>query len=145
MIFNLEESMSHKPPMLLVDEILEESASRGKTLFEVKDGNIFLDGLIFAKSALIEIAAQSFAAVDRFQKAKKDLPFSNGFLVSIRNFEFFADAKKGDKIICDVEKVDELSQLHILKAELSVNGKKIAAGELRIFELHENTTAVARN
>ena len=136
--FNVKENMFHKPPMLLVDEILEESQSKGKTSYEIKPGDIFVgDGGIFARAALIEIAAQSFAAVDKFQKMKKNIDSSRGFLASVKNFEFFDDAKAGDEIICDIEKVDEISRLHIVKAELSASGKKIAAGEFRIFEFTE--------
>ncbi|MCL2389896.1 MAG: hypothetical protein FWD54_03235 [Endomicrobia bacterium] len=133
--FNVKENMFHKPPMLLVDEVLEESADKGKTSFEIRDGNIFIGtNGIFSRAALIEIAAQSFAAVDKFQKMRKNLDSSKGFLASVKSFEFFADTKSGDKVICVIEKTDEIAHLHIIKTELFVNDKKIAAGEFRIFE-----------
>ena len=136
--FNAKENMFHKPPMLLVDEVLEESAGKGKTSFKIKNGNIFAgDDGVFSRAALIEIAAQSFAAVDKWQKMKKNLESSRGFLASVRNFEFFDDAKAGDEVICSVEKTDEIAHLHIVKTELFANDKKIAAGEFRIFEFAE--------
>ncbi|MDR1695939.1 MAG: hypothetical protein LBR69_04845 [Endomicrobium sp.] len=134
-VFNVKENMFHKPPMLLVDEVLEESENKGKTSFKIKDDNIFIgDGGVFARSALIEIAAQSFAATDSLQKAKKNIEPSKGFLAAVRNFEFFADAKAGDEIICEIEKTDEMAQLHMVKAGLFSGGKKLACGEFRIFE-----------
>ena len=57
--------MLHKPPMLLVDKIIEENDKKATTSFAVKQDCIFLDeNNILSKPALIEIAAQSFAAAN---------------------------------------------------------------------------------
>ena len=122
--------------MLLVDKVLEESAKKAKTSFFVKNDCIFLDeNNLLARSALIEIAAQSFAAADIYQRIVSARKLAKGFLVSVRDFKFTGDAAAGDEIICDIEETNEIAQLHIVGAELSVNGTSIAAGEIRIFEL----------
>ena len=136
--FNLKDYMAHKPPMLLVDKVLEESEKKAKTLFAVNNECIFLDEKgVLARTALIEIAAQSFAAADIFQKTMKGKKLSKGFLVSVRDFKFVQDARAGDEIICDIEETNDIAQLHIVEAKLSANGMRIATGELRIFEIIE--------
>ena len=137
--FNLKDYMIHKPPMLLVDKVDEESEKKAKTSFTVSKECIFLDeNGVLARSALIEIAAQSFAAVDIYQRTVRARKLAKGFLVSVRDFKFTgSDAAAGDKIICSVEETSEIAHLHIVEAELSVNGTYIASGELRIFELQE--------
>ena len=128
--------MFHKPPMLLVDKITESESMRGTTEFTVPADCIFLDqnGLL-SRSAMVEIAAQSFAAHDIYRKMLENKKASKGFLVSVREFIFFSDARKGDKLVCRLEKTDEIAKLHILRAEMLKNGAVIAKGELRIFEM----------
>ena len=136
--FSLIENMRHQPPMLFTDEILSEAPNKGITLFRIKKDCIFLqeNGLL-SHSAFIEIAAQSFAAVNTFQKIRDGKEPSKGFLTAVKDFEFLVDAKEGDEILCDMEKVDEFERLHIAKAVLKKkDGSAIfAKGEIRIYEL----------
>ena len=136
--FNLAENMRHQPPMLLADELLSQASNKATMLFRLKKDCIFLqeNGLL-SRSAFIEIAAQTFAAVDAFQKIKDGKNASKGFLASVKDFEFFADAKEGDEILCDIEKADEFEHMHIAKAVLKKpDGLALfAKGEIRIYEL----------
>jgi predicted hotdog family 3-hydroxylacyl-ACP dehydratase len=130
--------MLHKPPMLLVDRVVEEEEKQAKTSFTVGKNCIFLDeNGVLARSALIEIAAQSFAAADIFQKTTRGRKLSKGFLVSVRGFQFDGDAQAGDEIICSIRETNEIAQLHVIEAELHIKGRRIAVGELRIFEISD--------
>jgi len=135
--FNLKNNMSHQSPMLLVDEILSESSDSGSTVLTVRKDNIFLDESGFlSRCAFIEIAAQSFAAIDIYQKTLKKENRVNGFLAAARDFSFYADAKENDTIVCELHKFDELEKLHFIKAKLSSDkGSLLAQGEIRIYEL----------
>ena len=141
-LFNVKDYMIHKPPMLLVDKVLEESAAEAKTSFKIKDDCIFLDeNNILAKSVLIEVAAQSFAVADIYQRTRDGRVLAKGFLVSVRDFKFYGDAKLGDEIICDIKKTNELAGVHIIEAKVFAGTFSIAEGELRIFELPQEITA----
>ncbi|MCL2144254.1 MAG: hypothetical protein FWH43_01975 [Endomicrobia bacterium] len=136
--FNLKDFMLHKPPMLLVDKVLEKSEKQAKTSFLAGKECIFLnENGVLARPALIEIAAQSFAAADIFQKTADGKKLSKGFLASVRDFQFYSDAKSGDEIICSIKETNEIAQLHVVEVELFINDARIARGELRIFELTE--------
>ncbi|AKL98323.1 hypothetical protein [Endomicrobium proavitum] len=136
--FNLKKHMFHKAPMLLVDKILEESESRGQTKFFIKPDNIFVDeNNFFSRAAFIEIAAQSFAAIDLYQKNKKNKESAKGFLVSVRDFSFYNDAKANEEIFCNLERIDSIEQMHIIKVEVLKDRTVLAGGELRIFEILE--------
>lgn len=140
--FDLKDHMIHQPPMLLVDKILEESPSKAKTSFTVNENCIFLDeNNVLARSALVEIAAQSFAAADIYQRTVSGKSFSKGFLVSVRDFKFLKDVISGDEIICRVERTNEIAGLHVIETKLFVADMCVAEGELRIFELPENPSS----
>jgi predicted hotdog family 3-hydroxylacyl-ACP dehydratase len=136
--FDLLKHMRHQPPMLLADKILSESRNKNSTVFKLKKDCIFLqeNGLL-SRSAFIEIAAQSFAAVNIFQKMRDGKELPKGFLAAVKDFEFFEDAKEGDEILCDTEKVDEFERLHIVKVVLKKRDEQtlFAKGEIRIYEL----------
>lgn len=137
--FDLSKYMLHKPPMLLVDKIIEENDKKATTSFAVKQDCIFLgENNILSRPALIEIAAQSFAAADIYQRIKSSKALVKGFLVSIRKFGFTGQARLGDEIICKAEEISEIAGLHIVSAQLWVGGNCIAGGELRIFEISGN-------
>jgi predicted hotdog family 3-hydroxylacyl-ACP dehydratase len=128
--------MLHKPPMLLVDCIIEENGDKAKTSFSVKEDCIFLDeNMRLARSVFVELAAQSFAAVDAYQKTKAKGEKSKGFLVGVRDFHIYGDAHVGDELICSLEKADKVERLNICKSEIFKGELKIAQGELRIFEI----------
>jgi predicted hotdog family 3-hydroxylacyl-ACP dehydratase len=130
--------MIHQPPMLLIDEILDETSSTGITSFEVKKDCIFVDeNGEFLSCALIEIAAQSFAAVDIYQRKERGQALKKGFLAMVRDFVFLAAAKMGDKIICEIEQVDVFDKLHFVKAKLTnaKDSRIFAQGEIRIYEI----------
>jgi predicted hotdog family 3-hydroxylacyl-ACP dehydratase len=134
--FNVKENMFHQPPMLLVDNILEESANSGKASFLIKKDCIFLDSeRTVLRAALIEMAAQALSAVDAYQRKRDKKPSLKGFLVGVKNFKFYGDAKENDTVICAIDKCDELAGMHIVKALIYANGLAIARGELRIFEI----------
>ncbi|MDR0823321.1 MAG: hypothetical protein LBN20_06050 [Endomicrobium sp.] len=135
--FILKDNMSHQPPMLLVDEILYETQDTGSTAFTIRKDNIFLnsDGS-FCREAFIEIAAQSFAAVDIYHKKRDNLKTTKGFLAAVRDFSFYADAKENDRLICEIHKFDEMEKLHFVNAKISSDeGILFAKGEFRIYEL----------
>ncbi|MDR3112788.1 MAG: hypothetical protein LBU09_00245 [Endomicrobium sp.] len=134
--FSVKDNMLHKKPMLLVDAILEETKKTAITSFKVQEDCIFLDEtFVLARSVFVEIIAQSFAAVDTYQKQRDKKERSKGFLVGVRDFKIYADASCGDELICKLEKTDEVSGLNICKGAILKNGKALAEGELRIFEI----------
>lgn len=134
MAFNLKTVMAHKPPMLLVDELLEVQDGCAVTCFLIKEDNIFLnkDGLL-AREALAEIMAQSFAALNAYNGAKENKKEEKGFLVGLRNIVVHADARLGDSLKCRVRAVDFIAQTYIVEGQIFKDDVLLAEGELRLF------------
>ena len=68
MEIDITKLMLHRPPMLLVDKVLEVVNGKfARTLFEIKSDNIFLDkNNVLKRSAQIEIMAQALAAANAY-------------------------------------------------------------------------------
>jgi predicted hotdog family 3-hydroxylacyl-ACP dehydratase len=134
MNFDLKAVMAHKPPMLLVDKILKAEKGVAATAFKIKEDNIFLgDQGILSREALIEVMAQSLAALNGHNSFTEGKEIAKGFLVGLKNINFYADAYVGNELICNVKIIDFISQTYIAQAEVFHNATLLANGELRIF------------
>ena len=134
MSFNLKAAMAHKPPMLLVDEIISSGGNCAETSFKIKPDNIFMEAGCLRREALAEIMAQTLAAFNAFKAAGSGgQAGEKGFLVGLKNISFFGDAFAGDDLRCRVEIVDFLSQTYIARGAVYKGMHKLAEGEIRIF------------
>ncbi|WP_424246123.1 putative hotdog family 3-hydroxylacyl-ACP dehydratase [Elusimicrobium posterum] len=132
--YNVKENMAHQPPMLLVDEVLEADAARATTTFLIKEESIFIDADgKFARAALIEVMAQSFAAGNAYNCVRENRAQEKGFLVGLRDIKIYADACVNDLLTCKVEKADFVAQTYIIKGRVFKGESLLAEGELRLF------------
>lgn len=136
MDIDITDLMLHKKPMLLVDKILQATDKSVVTSFEIKSDNIFLNKKnVLSRTAQIEIMAQSLAALNAFGSNKNNEPTKKGFLVMLKNINFFNDAKCDDIVECNVDIVDFLAQTYIAKCKLVKQQDKttLCEGEIRIY------------
>ncbi|GHS87473.1 hypothetical protein FACS189487_03690 [Campylobacterota bacterium] len=135
---DLSSIMVHKPPMLLADHIVEAGDGFGVTSFKIEEENIFLDeDGVFAREALIECAAQSIAASNAYAAFLENRATDNGFLVGLKDFVVYQDARLGDVLTCQMRVTDRIAQTHIVSCSVSVGDVLLAEGEIRIFVLAE--------
>jgi predicted hotdog family 3-hydroxylacyl-ACP dehydratase len=60
---DIKKYLPHRAPMLMVDMILEMDDEKVETIFEIKEGNIFLENGFFIESGLVENMAQTCSSV----------------------------------------------------------------------------------
>jgi predicted hotdog family 3-hydroxylacyl-ACP dehydratase len=136
MEIDITELMLHRQPMLLVDKVLEVVNGKfAKTLFKIKPDNIFLDkNNVLKRTAHIEIMAQALAAANAFNSKLNNKPAQKGFLVMLKNINFFADAKCNDILECHISIADVIVQTHIAQGKLfKQDGTLLCEGEIRIY------------
>ncbi|MFA6293500.1 MAG: hypothetical protein WC637_17070, partial [Victivallales bacterium] len=125
----------HRPPVSMIDRIVKIDDNAGDCESLVSPDNIFLDeNGILSRSALIEIASQSAAAINSFLN---DGRVSPGMLVGARSFRFLSDARSGDLLVIRISKIAEFDPCHIIIASISVAGRLICEGELKICVLKD--------
>ncbi len=96
--------LPHRPPMLMVDMILEMDSEKVVTFFEIKANNIFIEEDKFAESGLIENAAQTCSAivakdyfVDENNQNKEGVDII-GFISALKSLQIHTLPKTGDTI-----------------------------------------------
>lgn len=138
---DLNKIMPHRPPMLLVEEILDmgQNAARVRAL-NPPDG-LFADKEGFLlPAALIEMTAQSYAAFDGAKRfLEGTLPEDGGgFLVNVRDFVFFNPVRAGQEVYVDVTIKNRFFDTRIIEGTVWADGKKAAQGQVYVF-VWENT------
>lgn len=102
---NIKHYLPHRPPMLLVDYILEIDDEKVDTIFEIKTENIFLENDFFTESGLVENMAQTcsmIVAKDYFiDENNNDKPGANviGFISGIKTLKIYTLPKAGTTIV----------------------------------------------
>ncbi|MCC6201041.1 MAG: hotdog family protein [Moraxellaceae bacterium] len=78
----------HRPPMVLLDEILEQGPEHMRARMRVSNDKMFVDVAgNFPAWAGIELMAQTIAAYGGFQARAQGLPVQVGFLLGTRRYE----------------------------------------------------------
>jgi 3-hydroxyacyl-[acyl-carrier-protein] dehydratase len=124
----------HRPPLLLVDRLLEFSGQTGVVESVISSDNLFLsDEGILKEIALVELLAQSAAAVKGYSDLVEGKEIKKGFLVDIREFNFRERCCKGDVVHIFIEITKSFSGFSIINGHLTCSGKEIAAGTLKLW------------
>lgn len=127
--------VSHKKPMLLVDEILSVAEPDARVKSVIGKDHLFLraDGTL-APEALIEIVAQSFAACEAQRRELAGLSTDGGgYMASVRDFEIFAPVRREDELVTRVTLKDDFMGTRIVAGEIFRGAEKVAAGTVYIF------------
>lgn len=130
-----EKLVPHRPPMLIVDHLLERQADRAMAEATVPQEGIWVDaqhGVL--PEYYIELIAQTMAAVtgcDVLREGRRPL---DGFLVGIDTFCWEEKAVPGEHLWIEVEKTFEFGAVKIIRGMVR-NGSQIkATGEIKIWE-----------
>lgn len=129
-----EHLVPHRPPFLLVDSLLKFSDQMGVVESILAPDNLFLneDGSL-RELAMVEILAQSAAAVKGYSSLQVGEDIKKGFLVDIREFFFKKECYSGDVIHSRLEITKSFSGFNILKGVLDKKGEELASGLLKLW------------
>ncbi|MEQ3661623.1 MAG: ABC transporter permease [Flavobacterium sp.] len=104
---DIKNFLPHRAPMLMVDFIYELSDQNVKTIFEIKENNIFVENGYFTEVGLIENAAQTCSSIvgqsfflDENHEVKKDVEVI-GFISGIKRAKIYSQPKLGNTIQTD--------------------------------------------
>ena len=125
----------HRPPMLLVERIVDVSEKIGLAQAQVPTDHLFLseDGTL-SPEAYCELIAQGFGVCESWRRVQKGLTIDGGgFLASLRDVQFFAPAHVGDTLTIRTEKTEECFDTHIVSGEIFCKDKKLAQATIYIY------------
>lgn len=125
----------HRPPMLLVDEVISAEEKIGRAHAVVSADHLFLraDGTL-APETCAELVAQGFGVCEAYRRLSKGLTIKGGgYLANIRDLVYLAPARAGDELIVRTEKIDECFDTYIVQGEILRGEEKLAQATVYIF------------
>ncbi len=128
------ELVPHRPPFLFVDTLLEFSGDVGVVESVITPENLFLepDGSL-REIAMVEIMAQSAAAVKGYSNLIKGESVKKGFLVDSREFLFKKECFRGDVLHSRIDITKSFSGFSMLEGVLERDGEELASGCLKLW------------
>jgi radical SAM protein with 4Fe4S-binding SPASM domain len=132
----------HKPPMLLIDRLLEIKERVSVSEMMVRDDMIFVDNRgVLASVAYPEIISQALAAMEGFRKIGCHDAQAEGFLLGIKKLGIFGSARVGDTLRITVHKAVKYGDFGIVRGEVYKGNELLARGEVKVWQNDSNAAA----
>lgn len=127
--------MPHKPPMLLIDRLLEVGDRVSQCEMTVRRGMIFVDGDGRLDDASFpEIISQAVAAQEGFRRIGSSTPLKEGFLLGVKKMEILGMARVGDTLRISLYKASKFGDFGILEGTVYNGDALIARGEVKVWQ-----------
>jgi radical SAM protein with 4Fe4S-binding SPASM domain len=125
----------HKPPMLLIDRLLEVKERASVSELTVREDMIFVDENGHLDDASYpEIISQAVAAQEGFRRFGGRNPLIEGFLLGIKNLEILGNSFVGDTLRISLHKKAKFGDFGILNGEVHKDQELIARGEIKVWQ-----------
>lgn len=136
-----EHLLPHRPPMMLIDRLLSYQDDRsGSAEVELRPGCVLADGTL-NRVALVEMMAQTYAAIKGYEDITQGKPVLEGFLVGIRKARFPRDARVGDRLTIDVANIGTIDGFHMIRGSVYCDTALLAEGTLKLWVPDESAAA----
>jgi len=128
----IAEIIPHRPPFVMIDNLIEVSENRFESDFFIKDDNVLVRSGYFEESGLIENIAQTCAAGFGYLDRDKQGEPRIGFIGSVSKLELFELPLAESTIRTIVTPTHQLGNIFLVKGENYFNGRKLLECEIKI-------------
>lgn len=129
---NILELIPQRPPFVMVDRLSHFDRIVTTSEFTVREDNIFLDGDELLPEGLVENIAQTCAARIGYVNLLNKESVRLGFIGAVRNLSIHKTPKIGETIETSITVKEEIFQMTLVDAEISLNGNVIVNAEMKI-------------
>ena len=129
-----ERLIPQRPPLCAIDCLTEYHGGQGVVEATLPSQGIFIrdDGTV-DPMVIVEIVAQSFAAVKGYENLLEGDRVRKGYLVEIKRFEFYEPVYGGDRLFIVTNKVGETDDFTLAEGKAIRNREIIASGNLMVW------------
>ncbi|MCD6525909.1 MAG: hypothetical protein J7K75_02820 [Desulfuromonas sp.] len=126
--------LPHRPPMLLVDELIAFESGDGTVSAQVKMGDLFVDGDgQLENTALVELIAQSYAAIKGYEDTLNQVAVKQGYLVGSRKISFLKTVYAGDSLMIDITTSAILEGFSVIAGVVKRGDETVAEGSVKLW------------
>lgn len=129
----IQQYIPQRPPMVMIDDLLEADDVHAVTSLVVRSGNLFVEGGYLAEPGLIENIAQTAAVQVGYQCAKKNIPVPIGYIAAIKNLQIANMPKLNAMITTSVRITNHVLDVTVIEGRVECQGEICCSCEMRIF------------
>lgn len=122
-----------RPPIVMVDTLIEASEKKLVSAFTVPANNIFVDNGCLCESGIVEHIAQTAAAGIGYKQVNAGLAVNLGYIAAIKNLKIMDLPVVNSRLTTSIEVVNEVMEVTIVNAQVTCNNQPVAHCEMRIF------------
>jgi radical SAM protein with 4Fe4S-binding SPASM domain len=132
----------HKPPMLMIDRLLEVKDRASVSEMTVRSDMIFVDenGKL-DDASYPEVISQAVAAQEGFRRIGSRTPLVEGFLLGIKKLEILGESYVGDTLRISLYKASRFGDFGILDGKVYNGENLVARGEIKVWQSNAGVDA----
>ena len=134
--FNILELLPQRPPFIMVDKLTYYDLIITKTVFTVREDNLFCKDGKMEEAGMIENIAQSCAARMGFKEKtepQRDGVIKIGFIGMIKMMELFRNPLVGELLDTTVEIKEEIFNSTLVETTVKSGEETLATCEMKIY------------
>ena len=134
--FNILELLPQRPPFIMVDKLTYYDPIITKTVFTVREDNLFCKDGKMEEAGMIENIAQSCAARMGFKEKtepQRDGVIKIGFIGMIKMMELFRNPLVGELLDTTVEIKEEIFNSTLVETTVKSGEETLATCEMKIY------------
>ena len=130
----VKEIIPQREPMIMIDDVVECSPGAGICRKTISEDNPFIIDGEMPRQFLIEMIAQSVAAINGIGfREKSDEPVPEGYLVGVKNFRVENTIPFGRELLIKVTEESSLGNVSNFLGEVLAGDDIIASGSLKFY------------
>jgi predicted hotdog family 3-hydroxylacyl-ACP dehydratase len=133
MVDNILSLLPHRPPFVMIDELLFADGSSARTSYHVSPDNPLVEDGKWSEAGLLENIAQTVAAGAGYMAKSRNEAVQVGFIGGVKNFVVADLPSVGDQLITETIVTDDVFNMVRVEGKIHSKGTLIASCELNIF------------
>jgi len=130
---NIISLIPQRPPMVMVDKLLEAGENSARTSFRIRAGNSFVENGVFRAAGLMENIAQTAAAGQGVLSRRENRPVLTGYIIAVKGLEINAFPKINDELVTEVRIMTRVFDIVVISGKITCNGIVMATCEMKVL------------
>jgi 3-hydroxyacyl-[acyl-carrier-protein] dehydratase len=130
---NIINYIPQRPPMVMIDNLIEANEDGAVTQFTVLPDNVFLHDKKLAEPGLVENIAQTAAVQVGYICVQRNVHVPIGYIAAIKDLKVFSFPTENSTITTTVTVKNQVLDITLVEGVIKQNDEVLCQCEMRIF------------
>jgi 3-hydroxyacyl-[acyl-carrier-protein] dehydratase len=130
---NIEQYIPQRPPMVMIDDLLEVSHTHAITRLQIRNENVFMERGCLAEPGMVENIAQTAAVQLGYQFKVKNIPVPIGYIAAVKNLQVYRMPEQNSLITTSIRIINQVLDVTVAEGKIEQDGVLCCTCEMRIF------------